>query len=72
MGTGELSFDGCWARDVDLGKWTWNGNVGSQLSPGVGGRGRGGWMMTQSRELRRELCEKSPSGGDDDVGFWLA
>lgn len=39
METGKLSFDGRWARDVDLGKWSWNGNVGSQGSP----RGAGGW-----------------------------
>jgi hypothetical protein len=47
--TRKLSFDGCWAKDVDLGKWTWDENVGSQVSSGGAG---GVWMMMQSGELR--------------------
>lgn len=65
METGKLSFDGCWARDVDLGKSTWDGKLGSQVSPGGAG---GGWMMMQSRELRWELGDMFSSGADDDVG----
>lgn len=38
METGKVNFDGCWARDVDLGKWTWSANVGSQVSPSGAGR----------------------------------